>query len=162
MLSWLKRAALNQWTDMKAVKPEVRLVDGTFYLNSEAGLIRYRPRTTKDLTAFRDKYVNRFMLLTENYNRRGLFSLYSQIRGDVKRASYRANVRTRLRLATGVMLMLLVVMTGCANDGLADRVQQLELQVMQLESDLDATVEHSVAQALKDSTPNDQIAPDCD
>jgi len=160
MVKWLMRAVRSQaklqWTDMKAVKPEVRLTNGTFYLNSEAGLIRYTPRTTKDLTQFRDTYVNRFVAVTADYNRKALFHLYAEIRTQVKKASYRGNVRTRLRAATGLMLMLV---PSCATADYGERISRLEERISRLEERV-TTIE--VRNALPGATPNDCIPIDYD
>lgn len=105
---WLKTQARHQATDMKGVRPELRLVNGAYYLNSAAGQLTYRPPTVKDLTRFRDKHVNAFEMLAQMAKagadvRDELFVLYRDIRTTCKKARWSANAHTRLKAALHVL-----------------------------------------------------------
>lgn len=100
---FLKSQVSYQCADMKGVKIEYRWSDRdrSFYLNSPAGLIRFRPKTERALTEFRNIYVNKLWGLHSRHSQgenvtKDLFRLYKQIRKDYK-VSYKANLRTRLK-----------------------------------------------------------------
>ena len=89
---------------MSGVRPEFRHTGGKISLNCEAGQIDFVTKNHLDLYRFRDRYLNRFTMLTEQWNEnRGpkpdFFSLYAEIRENF-RVSYHANLRTRLRAFT--------------------------------------------------------------
>lgn len=92
-----------QMTSMRAVRIEFNWSqrDRAFYINSQAGLIKFKPKTTVELTNFRDEHINR----VDNLRRdelegsdvtRRLFRLYKEIRKKEK-VSYKANLHTRLK-----------------------------------------------------------------
>ena len=101
MMAWIKRRIKAQWVDKSGVRPEHKFDKTTwkFFLDSGAGLIEYKPKTDLELQEFRNKYVNRFEMIKNEGDpekRRELFFLlYEDIRRNVKRAKYRANLRTR-------------------------------------------------------------------
>ena len=104
---WIKSQATYQVTSMEGVKPELRLRAGTFYLNSAAGQITYRPPTVGQLTQFRDIYVNRFECLVRRFNGREditseLFALYRELRISHKKVRWSANANTRVKAALHV------------------------------------------------------------
>ena len=105
--SWVGKKAGEQWTPMDGVVPAFRWSDGTqsFYLNSVAGLIKFKPKTLKENTEFRNTIVNRFEALAPD-DREGFFELYAEIRENYK-VSFTANVRTRLRGRSCVLRKLL-------------------------------------------------------
>jgi len=61
MLGWVKAQILNQWADPSSIKPKQSwsFKDQCFYFNSEIGLIKYHPKSIRDMISFRDNYVNR-------------------------------------------------------------------------------------------------------
>ena len=70
-----------------------------FYLNSEAGHIKYRPKDLKDQTQFRDKYINELsrisaLRLLNRYYQTDLYRLYDRILSE-KKVSYTANFLAR-------------------------------------------------------------------
>jgi len=100
-MSWLEQWIKEQVVDNSGVIPESRWNqrEGAFYLNSPAGLIRFKPKTDRDLSKFRDRYINRFEVLKGLEGSKmieGYFLLYDEIRA-CERVKYRANVRTRLK-----------------------------------------------------------------
>lgn len=108
MIKWMKRQAIDmwdsQWVDHTNVVPRQRWsdVDRSFHLVSPAGHIIYKPKSQKEVTEFRDKYINRFECiekdaLNEKDRNCLFFYLYQEIRRDVKRARYKANIRTRFK-----------------------------------------------------------------
>ena len=86
----------RQWIDYSNVKPMHRCDNPYIYLVSEAGMIRYKYKSLKDLTKFRDKYLNKFEALICEPETKRIFSLFRMIRSEF-RVSYRANIRTRLK-----------------------------------------------------------------
>lgn len=69
--------------------------DSCFYLNSPAGLIIYRPKSVKDTSRFRDRWINKFI------HARNFFTLYREIIRNEK-VKYRANLHTRLKLLLSI------------------------------------------------------------
>ena len=102
MMDWIKRKALEQWVPRDQVVPVAKWSDKdrAFYLDSVAGLIKYKPKDQKDIARFRDKWVNRFEQAKER-GERSLFQLYKELRSE-ERVKYSANLRTRLRGAIGL------------------------------------------------------------
>lgn len=105
MLELLKRKVKGylhyQWVDMSGVRPEFRQRENLISLNSEAGTIDFKPKKPADLYMFRDRYLNRFDVLSRKASEgaevaRELFDLYEEIRKNF-RVKYRANLRTRVR-----------------------------------------------------------------
>lgn len=73
--------------------------DRRFYLNSEAGLLIYKPKNEQDQIRFRNAWINEFdKILTLKGKARtvALFHFYVEIRSK-ERISYRANIHTRLK-----------------------------------------------------------------
>jgi len=92
-----------QFTSLKSVQIDARWsqIDRCFYIDSCVGQIRYKPKTTNELTAFRDKYINQVDLLRniEMAGRpvtRKLFNLYREIKKN-HRVRYKANIHTRVK-----------------------------------------------------------------
>jgi len=74
-------------------------IEGAFYINSEAGLIRYRPKSTKEAMEFRNTYLNEMELLShlpKVQRLPRLFAAYRALRGR-RGVRFRGNIRTRLR-----------------------------------------------------------------
>ena len=98
-----KSWAAGQLASNEQVKPEHRWDEKSrsFYLNSEWGLLCYKPKDTKELTDFRNKYINEFDWISkspDHESRRLLFyRLYQKVKA-LKRARYRANLRTRVEV----------------------------------------------------------------
>lgn len=73
-------------------------IDKSFYLNSSAGLIKYKPKTVKDTAHFRDEYVNAFvMIMQSGLGAEAYFDLYRNILKNVKGVRYTANLHTRIK-----------------------------------------------------------------
>lgn len=106
--SWIEKKAIEQWTPMDNVVPTYRWSDAdrAYYLNSCAGLIRYRPKTELDRTTFRDAFINRFDMIAKHGKPEDFFALYKDIRAS-RVVSYRANIRTRLKGRTCSLRRLL-------------------------------------------------------
>lgn len=103
-MSWLKSYLKEQMVSNKGVVPEVKFLqpENIFFMNSPAGLLKYKPKTVKEMTHFRDNYVNLF----EHYRQFSpdkFFDLYAVIRKEVKGVKYTANLHTR---AKGVLCNL--------------------------------------------------------
>ena len=100
---WIKGAVGYQLTDMRSVRLHFNWSekDRAFYIDSPAGLIKFKPKSLLLQTRFRDMYINKFAKLV-NKDRRGedvkkeLFRLYREIRKTWK-VKYKANLRTRLQ-----------------------------------------------------------------
>jgi hypothetical protein len=101
---WVKTKAHEQWVDTNTVRPRLDSSNGKIFLNSCAGLIEFRPKSVKELSQFRDNWVNKFNIIMEAHNRgvdmsEKFYKLYAEIlRSDVKGIRYKGNLRTRLRL----------------------------------------------------------------
>lgn len=98
-MDWLKMWARGQLSDNSMVVPEHRwsAKDLSFFLNSPAGLIKYKPRSAQDAARFRDLYINRFESITNNGSRlKDFHELYREI-GANERVSYSANLNARLK-----------------------------------------------------------------
>jgi hypothetical protein len=103
MMAWLHKKIQEQMADNSQVVPECKWSerDRAFYINSVAGLIKYKPKDVKDLNRFRDRWVNLF----EQYRSTALnnkdlesmmFGFTNMIRKE-ERVKYTANIRTRLK-----------------------------------------------------------------
>ena len=102
-VSWLK----YQVSDMSPVIPKQNYdpEKNIFYINSEIGLIVYRPRTPIQKYVFRDKWLNKFEVLIKKYEmgeniHKDLNRFYHKIL-LVKGVRYKANFRSRMRLKVG-------------------------------------------------------------
>lgn len=104
-MTWLKQKTFefchNQWIDWSNVRPEHRWNSAkrSFFLVSCAGTVTFKAKTERDVIEFRDKYINRFEAIKREpvaEQPRLFHELYSEIR-ELKRASYKANIRTRLQ-----------------------------------------------------------------
>lgn len=88
-------------TNMAQVEPVYRFGYGIFNFNSPAGTLTFRPRTDKEMTTFRDRYLNAFDQLSKkpggDERTREFFLLYGRIRKTFKRAKWRANLHTRAK-----------------------------------------------------------------
>lgn len=93
---FLKSQIDYQLADMKSVEISYKWSpkDKSFFIDSEAGLIKFRPRSVREMADFRDKCINKLLALKGN--RKGLFKLYKDIRKKY-RVRYKANLRTRIR-----------------------------------------------------------------
>ena len=91
--------------DMSGVKPSYRYSakNNTFYLDSCAGMIRFKPRGQLELETFRSNWINKFDRLCSSDAKKSEFlKFYRELLSQVKRATYKANMRTKLRLNSGV------------------------------------------------------------
>lgn len=102
-MNWLRKIVANQMVDNSGVVPEQKWCDRErcFYLNSPAGLIRYKPITIQDTARFRDEYINRFdniaiVCSDKKHMIKKYFKLYHEIRSK-ERVRYTANANTRLK-----------------------------------------------------------------
>ena len=100
-MNWVQSQLHYQSASFQGVTPEFRTVEGIVYLNSCAGLIRFKPGTPKELTRFRDDVLNRFFALTQRHKvgdrvTADMFALYRHARRTY-RVSYKANLNTRLK-----------------------------------------------------------------
>jgi hypothetical protein len=93
-----------QFIDLKGVVPEHRWCERTktFFLNSSAGQLRFKPRSVDEATRFRNEWVNAFDFLVQKHGRgedvrRSMFLLYAAIRCEVPRVRWKANLDTRVR-----------------------------------------------------------------
>lgn len=100
---WFKNKIIEHSTKMTGVVPEHKWSDKdrAFFLNSSAGLIKYKPKNTQDTARFRDKYINQFEAikssqLAPEIKEELFFRLYSNIR-SAERVNYSANIRTRIQ-----------------------------------------------------------------
>jgi hypothetical protein len=100
---WVKGEVGYQLTDMRSVKLHFTWSDKdrAFYIDSPAGLIKYKPKTMNAQTVFRNRFINEFAKLMGRDTRgqdirKDLFRLYRQIKKEYK-VSYKANFRTRLQ-----------------------------------------------------------------
>jgi len=101
MKDFLIKIVKNQMLDNRNAKPSYKWDSAKkcFFINSEAGLIKYRPKDNEDLTSFRDKFLNPVHVLASR-KKSGLdisqeiFSLYRRIKKEYW-VSYKANLRTR-------------------------------------------------------------------
>jgi len=78
-------------------------IEGAFFINSEAGLIRYRPKSVKEAMEFRNTYLNEMESLSQlpkEQRRQRLFTAYRALRGR-RGVRFRGNIRTRLRHKLG-------------------------------------------------------------
>lgn len=103
MMAWFKKKIEEQWSDNSQVVPECKWSerDRAFYINSVAGLIKYRPKNVQDLNRFRDKWVNLFErykqdALNAKDRERLMFEFTNWIRREEK-IKFTANLRTRLK-----------------------------------------------------------------
>jgi len=103
VVKWIKGQITYQATSMDRVRLEWKWHEKNhcFYINSAAGLLIYKPKSTNDLNRFRDKWINKISVLFELSNRgmnikKDIFELYHQVRTDEK-IRYRSNLRTRLK-----------------------------------------------------------------
>jgi len=86
-----------QWIDNRGVETQHKFVDNVFYLDSEAGLIVYKPKTQIEADKFRNDIVNRIHSIGNDKKKsKKLFRLYKDARKKY-RVSWKANTRTRLR-----------------------------------------------------------------
>ena len=102
-MSWIKNIINTQMADNSNVVAEHRWSQNlsSFFLNSPAGLIKYKPKDHKDAARFRDKWINKFDQIKENsLNQKDIkiqmHYLYREIRQNEK-VSYKANFHTRVR-----------------------------------------------------------------
>lgn len=77
-----------------------------FFINSPAGLIRFKPKSTLTMHLFRSRWLNQFdELIVEWKNgkaqKKDFFKFYRQLLKEMNGATYKANIRTRLRLTSG-------------------------------------------------------------
>lgn len=103
IMGWIKNKLIEQTATNSGVVPEQRWAEREkcFYLNSPAGLIKYKPKLNRDIARFRDIYINQFdsikiSNLKPQIKEELFFRLYAEIRAAEK-VSYKANVRTRLK-----------------------------------------------------------------
>jgi hypothetical protein len=94
----------NQMVSHKNVEPKFTWshTERKFYLNSEAGIIIYKPKSDLDIAKFRNTYINKFDTLIKEkamgYNvSADFFALYRRILKEVPRSQYKANIHTRIR-----------------------------------------------------------------
>lgn len=97
-MGWLENYIKGQLAEHTSVTPISVWSDKDrcFYINSIAGLIKYKPKDLKDLTRFRNTWINKFDLIAKDPSEKKLFKLYDEILGAEK-VSYKANLRTRLK-----------------------------------------------------------------
>ena len=100
---WFKNKLIEQMATNTGVVPEQKWSerDRAFFLNSSAGLIKYKPKSTSDTTRFRDKYINEFEAIRTSQldvdtKEKLFFRLYANIKSH-ERVSYSANIRTRVQ-----------------------------------------------------------------
>lgn len=80
------------------------------YLLSSVGRIKYSTNNLKEMTAFRNKYVNRFMLVSQKPSLLKYYGLYFEILlKHRKGVSYKANLITRF---VGLMLSPILFVRG--------------------------------------------------
>jgi len=99
-MNWLRRWAVGQIASNRGVVTEHRWDSGkgVLFINTEAGLIQFRPKDHVQLNSFRDKYLNRIVAVSQRpgkERRSELFDIYKEIRRD-RVVRFRANVRTRV------------------------------------------------------------------
>jgi hypothetical protein len=107
MIGWMKKKWKEQWVDHSAVKythawsPK----DNAFYIDSPLGLIKYKPTDIKDLTRFRNKYINRFDYLVKYLSvernesdalEMAIANFYQELRTNEK-VKFTANMHTRFK-----------------------------------------------------------------
>lgn len=88
-----------QWLDNSRVEPEHKYIGGVFYVNSEAGLLVYKPKEDEGVAKFRDDIVNKFEVLLDEKSKHkteAMFNLYKSARKKYK-VRWKANFRTRCR-----------------------------------------------------------------
>jgi hypothetical protein len=102
-MTWIKKQIRQAYkyntADWSGVEPTHRYVANVFFLDSEAGLLKFKPKTQKEASRFRDDIVNRFSQIAgfDNQERTRLFfELYKDARKKYK-VSWKANFRTRCR-----------------------------------------------------------------
>jgi hypothetical protein len=102
-MGWISKLISTQMADNSSVVAEHRWSPNlySFFLNSPAGLIRYKPKDQRDAARFRDKWINRFEAIkTHSLDQKDLkiqmIFLYREIRKNEK-VSFKANLHTRLR-----------------------------------------------------------------
>lgn len=99
--NWVKESVRTSLTDMSRVQPEIRFSqkENAIYLNSCAGLIKFKSYDPKEFEFFRNNFVNRFNMVEDGDH---FFKLYKEIFKTkwTKRArvKYIANLRTRMRM----------------------------------------------------------------
>lgn len=107
MKKWLKAFWAKQtvsWYNVRAYHSFDR-VNNTFHLFSSAGYLRYRALSERDISRFRDKYINWFDYVIRHdeipthKRKREYLGTYRKIRKQENWAciTYRSNVRTWLR-----------------------------------------------------------------
>lgn len=102
IIKWVEKKAKEQMTSNAGVVPSYKWngLTRSFYLDSPAGLIQFKPKTEKDLIKFRDEFVNQFADLAEKHKissqTNEFYSLYAEIRKKYK-VKYTANLATRLK-----------------------------------------------------------------
>jgi hypothetical protein len=106
--NWIENYCKYQTTEITNVIPVARWSEREekFYIDSVAGLLVYKPKSLKDLTRFRNEWINRFEQVCRGWphdntpvsknDERRLFEFYEEIRSKEK-IKYTANLRTRLK-----------------------------------------------------------------
>ena len=92
LIDYFKGYMRSQFTDMSGVTPTVTWHKNRFFLNSPAGVIIYRPENDKDISRFRNTWVNQFKMAEKD--KESLFALYRSMKRSEK-VSYKANLNTR-------------------------------------------------------------------
>lgn len=104
----IKNAFVEQIIDYSPTKPFYSFSDHmqTFFIVSELGTLVYCSTSHRDISRFRDKFINRFDSLCKKHEMgekitRELFRFYKSAM-DFDGVKYRANLRTRMRLKLGI------------------------------------------------------------
>ena len=100
---WVGTKIHEQWVDTHSVRPHMNCTGDRVYLNCCAGLIEYRPKTTQELSRFRDNWVNRFNIIMEAQNRgadmtASFYKFYVELLSSGLKLKYKGNLRTRIRM----------------------------------------------------------------
>lgn len=101
----IKRSFIYHVADLSCVQPtycwdEKRRM---FFIDSPAGLIRFKPRNDIAREKFRARWLNQFeTLLSSQPTKKDFFKYYRSLLKDVRGATYKANLRSRARLSFGL------------------------------------------------------------
>jgi len=108
VISHIKRSILDQFVDYSPTKPFYSWSEARneFYIVSELGTLIYRSDKAREISRFRNKWINRFDSICKNFENekkitRELFRFYREIREE-SGVKYRANLRSRLRAKIGI------------------------------------------------------------
>jgi hypothetical protein len=99
--NWIENYCRAQLAEHTNVEPVAKWSERErcFYIDSVAGLLKYKPKNLADLTRFRNEWINRFDQLRNTGSgtfEKKLFEFYEEIRSQEK-IKYKANLRTRLK-----------------------------------------------------------------